>query len=456
MFGAMTLQEGLELTHHALRRAGVPEGHLVVVAASGGCDSTVLLHLVRALHHPVVVAHVDHGMRGEESDGDRLWLQALCERESLELEVMHLDASKAKTGPLGFQGEARNMRMAWLERIRHSHQAAAILLGHHGDDQAETWLLHAMRSLEPLSIRGMALKEGHVVRPLLGMRKANILDLAKSQGWSWREDSSNSTLAYTRNRIRHEVLPLLDAIRPGTSDHFVALAERSQAEYSALTTLLAEAREQAELVPGQWSVEGLQRNPVAAIAFRHSLKAKGWSDAQAEQALQLLRAQVGAKVEHLGVVVLRERNCIQELNPAHTDSKGQPQHHATIDSVKPGSLPQGDLELHWQPASFPDNLSLRTLNQCWIPHSWLPVRCRNWVPGDRLQPLGMEGRSKVSDILTQAQIPNSQRSEIKVLERMSDGRLLWVAGHKLSEQARLNLDQFAAEPGLEFTLQTNE
>lgn len=439
---------------HALDKAGLRTADSVVVAASGGLDSTALLHLVHATGRPMVVAHVDHGMRGEESVADRNFVAEWATQHGHPFEVLELDGKEVKAGPQGFQGEARKRRQAWLEHVRQSHGSAAILTGHHADDQAETWLLHAMRSPDPLSVQGMLLRDNHVIRPLLEVRRAELHRVAEAQGWTWREDSSNASPAYLRNRIRHEVLPLLDDVRPGTTRHLQALAEQTADLRIALAPLIEAARNEVEKVPGQWRLDALQRNPLARVALRRALAEEGWSHAQASQVLGLAQGQVGTKVLGPNGTIVRERDHLVHMNeegdlsslPSGILVDAQADTKSGIEGTALGRL-------SWSPQPAPVDVSTLSLQTCWIPSSWCPVLLRPWQDGDRIQPLGMEGHSLVSDVLTQSKVPNHLRQGAWVLERRSDDCVLWVAGHKLSEQARLHLDQLADAPGLLFTFE---
>ena len=448
------VKELLNHLEHALGKAGLRPADSVVVAASGGLDSTVLLQLVHATGRPMVVAHVDHGMRGDESAGDRAFVAEWARQHGHPFEVLELDGKEVKAGPQGFQGEARKRRLAWLEHVRLAHGSAAVLTGHHADDQAETWLLHAMRSPDPLAVQGMLLRENHTVRPLLEVRRAALQQVAEEQGWAWREDSSNTSSAYLRNRIRHEVLPLLDDLRPGTTRHLQALAERTADLRIALNPLIEAAWNDVEKVPGQWDLDALQRNPLAREALRRALGEQGWSHAQASQVLGLAEGKVGAKVHGPQGTVVRERDHLAHVNLENLPPSSRS--HILVDAqgeTKSGASGTALGTLSWAPQPAPVDVSNLSLDACWIPSSWCPVLLRPWNDGDRIQPLGMEGHSLVSDVLTQSKVPNHLRQVAWVLERTSDASVLWVPGHKLSEQARLHLDQLADAPGLLFTFE---
>jgi tRNA(Ile)-lysidine synthase len=448
----------------SLAEAGVSEQERLVVAASGGVDSTVLLHLLHELGRNVVVGHVNHHARGEASDLDQQAVEAWCEERNWTCEVLHLDPEALAQGEQGFQGEARKQRMAWLETLRSSHGASAILTGHHADDQAETWLLQAMRSRTPWTLTGMALRTGHWVRPLLPFPKKELIELAQTLGWIWREDESNTSKKYARNRMRHEVLPLLEDIRPGTAAHLQHLGERMQELTLMMAPLLDEAAQRAQPKAGQWSLKVLQTDAWAREALRGFLRTSGWGQPLADQVLDLSTGahQVGAVVAHRGFRMVLERDhlCWQVFSPEKKDTatglelawRGEGIEIAEL-GTRPGQGPPRAPLLNWTVGARPQDPGKTPLNACWIPRSWFPLQWRTWRAGDRIQPLGMQGQSKVSDVLTQAKVPHHLRTGVHVLERTSDQCILWVGGLKLSEHARLDAYEATAEPGAWFHLE---
>lgn len=448
----------------SLAEAGVGEQERLVVAASGGVDSTVLLHMLHALGRNVIVGHVNHHARGAASDLDQQAVEAWCEERNWTCEVLHLDPEALAQGEQGFQGEARKQRMAWLEALRKSHGASAILTGHHADDQAETWLLQAMRSRTPWTLTGMSLRTGHWVRPLLSFQKRELVALAQTSCWPWREDESNTAGKYARNRIRHEVLPLLEDIRPGTAAHLVQLSARMQELSLMMAPLLDEAAQRAQPKANQWSLEVLRTDAWAREALRAFLRTSGWGQALADQALDLATDahQVGALVSHLGgrMVLERDHLCWQVLSPQKEDTapalalawRGEGIEVEGL-GTGPRSGPSQALSLAWSVGARPQDPGQTPLDACWIPRSWFPLQWRTWRAGDRIQPLGMQGQSKISDVLTQAKVPHHLRTEVRVLERTSDQCILWVGGLKLSEHARLDASEATAEPGAWFHLE---
>ena len=438
----------LKEVKRALQACAVPKGAKLVVGASGGCDSTVLLHLLHELGHPLVVAHVNHGARGAQSDEDVRFVRNWAEQRNAAFECLTLDAEAIVSGTQGFQGEARKQRLRWLTSLCEAHQAYALALGHHADDQAETWFLHAIRSADPWSVMGMAAQEGQIIRPMLHLNRSDIQALAEANGWDWREDASNASTKYLRNRIRHELLPLLEDIQPGSIAHIQRLADRARDLHGLLAPMLEEARASAEHPAGSWSLKAMTQNPLALEALKRALKDQGWSDASAQRMHSLIDAEVGQEVQHGSKRVIRDRNA---LTVAPVTARSQAEAHIDLDQAGQGHLTTSAGTCTWKASRCPKTTSELHTQRAWIPAHCLPATLRIWSHGDNIQPLGMEGHTKVSDVLTQAKAPSVSRDHALVLERLSDGCLLWVVGHKLAEQARINVTTFAEVPGVDIT-----
>ena len=195
------------------RRALIERGQHVLVAVSGGPDSVALLALLHRLaaswRLTLTVAHFNYGLRGTESDGDEVFVVSLCRKLGVPLHVRKLSVGRRGRGN-SFQAEARRLRYEALETIARECGADRITVGHTADDQAETVLLWMLRGAGLAGLSGMPpSREGGIVRPLYDVSRAEVLAYLRVEGVQYREDSSNAKPRYLRNRIRHEVLPVL-------------------------------------------------------------------------------------------------------------------------------------------------------------------------------------------------------------------------------------------------------
>ncbi len=237
-------------------------GRGVVVAVSGGLDSTCLLRILARLRDgglgPLEAAHVEHGAR-PGSGRDAAFCRELAAALGVPFHMKRLRPPERAGG--GFQAWARAQRRAFLDALCRRRGLAAVALGHHADDQVETVIFRLLRGAGPRGLSGMAEFSPPFVRPLLGVPRAALEALAREEGWTWCDDPSNRELRYARNRIRHQVLPLLRQVHPG-ADRAVLRAARLVAEDDEVLSRWAGARVEAMAVR---EPDGL-RLPVTALA----------------------------------------------------------------------------------------------------------------------------------------------------------------------------------------------
>ncbi|MBK6777710.1 MAG: tRNA lysidine(34) synthetase TilS [Flavobacteriales bacterium] len=204
-----------EVQRFVARESLLAPSEPVLVGVSGGVDSMVLLHVLRALEHTCTVVHVDHGLRGAESDADSAFVEAHCRERGIECVIERVDVrGKAGEGQ-SIQMAARELRYAVFERVLTGKSARKMALAHHADDSVETLLMNLMRGTGVAGWRGIPPIAGRFVRPLLSVGRAAILEYASKYKVPFREDSSNTDPHYLRNRVRNELLPLMEQLRPG-------------------------------------------------------------------------------------------------------------------------------------------------------------------------------------------------------------------------------------------------
>jgi tRNA(Ile)-lysidine synthase len=225
-------------TREAFLRNRIPLDAPTVLGVSGGMDSMSLLHALWELRVPVEARHVNYGLRGADSEADEAAVRATCDRLGIALHVHRADPPPSPA-PDGVQAWARRIRTTFLS----TSTSTSYITAHHGDDQTETVLLHLLRAADPLALAGMRelSADGCHFRPWLQETRAEIQRYASARGVEWREDASNQSQVYLRNRIRHEVVPLLEALRPGASAHVAQLAQRFAPLADAAERAVAEA-----------------------------------------------------------------------------------------------------------------------------------------------------------------------------------------------------------------------
>lgn len=255
---------------------GIGKEDAVVAGVSGGLDSMVLAEALLQSDRPFHVAHVNYGLRGADSEADEALVAAWCEERHVPFHVHRADMTSLQDG---LQATARRIRYAFFETVRsqvaaEGNGSAWIALAHHGDDQAETVLLHLMRSADPLALSAMPAVDGdrHVLRPFLNSSRAQLAETAAAWGVPFREDASNAKPDYLRNRIRHEVLPLLNELRAGTTGHVAQWADRFGPLRHVLDQELAQARDRTwtkSTTGGTLDLDAWRREPLRnEIIFR--------------------------------------------------------------------------------------------------------------------------------------------------------------------------------------------
>ena len=419
-----------EAVAHAWRQLGI-DGR-TAVAASGGVDSTVLLRTLHALGLPLVALHVDHGLR-DDADADAAFVERLAAELGVPFERLRVELVAGNR-----QGAARRARYDALARAARRHGCAAVATGHTATDQAETVLMHLVRGAGLRGLAGMPerrpLTSGvELVRPLLSVSRHEVEAEATARGWGWREDASNATGAYQRNRLRHDVLPLLE--REGGPETAPRIAAAARAARAALPDL------------GRYAVAGERALRLDALLALHDRSAL-WAEALAEWAPDARRTrdlvrqldglttgQVGRHVPVGDLVAWRDRDAVRFVAPADPVDT-----HVTLNQTV--RTPLGSLELvdlgdptiHVQTPATSDWRS-EPLDRVLFDGSVLErsLRLRTWRAGDRIAPRGLDGSKRVSDVLTERRVPPSARDRQLVL--CAGDRVAWVVGHRLAAWA---------------------
>jgi tRNA(Ile)-lysidine synthase len=430
----------------------------ILVAVSGGADSIALLHLLhdaaRIHHGRLTVAHLHHGIRTTEAEADAGFVKATARRLNIPFVMGRVAVpALAKRRGISLEMAAREARYAFLLRVARTVKADAIALAHTADDQVETVLLKLVRGAGRAGLSGMEarvhLKGIPVVRPMLGMSRADIESLLRERNIAWREDESNRDLSFLRNRVRHELLPLLERhYNPKIRETLLRTRDLLAAEDEWMDRLAQELlgglHEKGE---GSLDCRGLQDHPLAArrrviLAWlrQHGVPEPGLNFEKVSRVDSMGNRMRGSATLELagGWRVHRRYDRLYVLNPGACPQARR----GDTKPVKlkiPGITRVPGLGLRVtasivgsvvrdrgaRPGQWPSRC---TLSLAVLGRRSLWIRCRR--AGDRMHPYGMQGSKKIQDILVDAKVPLMQRSRIPLVE--CEGEVVWLPGYRLS------------------------
>ncbi len=434
----------------------------MVAGFSGGADSLALVLLLEEISGSgqlpleLSLAHLEHGLRGAESRQDERFCRRFAREHGLPICVEEVDAAAVAEAEGGnLEAVARRLRYDFLRRAAEQAGACAVATGHQADDVAETVLLRLLRgaavtglgAMRPVRPLGASVR---LVRPLLSARRHELRSYLESKGETWRRDSSNRDVRYTRNRIRHELIPALEADYPTFSVESLAALNESALEVTELLSELSDRlwRDACRRDAGGEVV--LEAGPLAEApaALRKVAGARAVGRLEAEAPLRaehyaelaaLPRRPVGEELTLPGgVLARREHGAVYFAR--RKPAERLPQRRLDI----PGQVEVPEAGLRIECAELPGELDpeqARAMSSRWQVHvarrpvgDHLLVRGRR--PGDRFHPLGGPGRRKLKEFLIDARVPRHERDRIPLV--LADGRrIVWVVGHRMGEPFRI-------------------
>ncbi|MDK9718045.1 MAG: tRNA lysidine(34) synthetase TilS [Trichlorobacter sp.] len=430
-------------------------GDRLIVGVSGGADSVALLDLLSTLPDfplHLIVAHLNHCLRGDESDVDELFVQQLAARYQLPCELRRVTVRQlAHRQRTSLEEAGRTARYAFFDELRTRYHAAAIAVAHHIDDQAETLLLRLLRGAGTTGLAAMApINQTGIIRPLLGINRQELRKHLTDRQLTFREDSSNSDQAYLRNRIRHELLPLLQEYNPAIAQRLSATASLLGEDEMLLTHCTETAFRQLSRSGTGWSALSLtelrqQPRPLRLRLYRRAIQDILGNLQRFElrhyQLLDnlLLESSTGASL-NLPCRLIAILTADQLLVAPQELLQPAPPCRCTIGTLGRYELGNGltlTIEQAQPPLSW-QGLS-GTTSYIDVTQAPFPWQVRPVAPGDRLELLGSKGSRAIQDLLTDLKIPRYLRPCLPLI--CQGNRPLWLAGIRRSRHALVNPDQ---------------
>lgn len=445
---------------HFINQNGIQTGSVIVIGVSGGPDSMALAHAFYTIKdeydYTLVIAHVDHMFRGQESLDDLEYVKKWCTLKNIQFEGGRLNVNKfiEETG-LSSQQAARECRYQFFEEMMLKYNANYLALGHHGEDQIETILMRLVRGTSSLGYAGIREKRqfgtGEIIRPFLELRKNDLIEYCSRYEIIPRKDPSNEKDVYTRNRFRHHVLPFIFEENPSAHKRFQLFSrQRLEDEVylmelteGALNTVIKNKQKQAVTIDIQQFLKmpiSLQRRGIQLILeYVYLHIPKSLTQGHVNSILALLLNDKPAWEQHLpeGLIVTRSYNeC--SFTFIHTNVK-----YYTLYINEPGIF------------EIPNGFSVKVefINNCREPKNdtfvcssrnvSFPLIIRNRKNGDRMSIKGMNGSKKIKDIFIDEKMKQSLRDEWPIITD-NQNNILWIPFVKKSAFER----SFSADESL--------
>jgi tRNA(Ile)-lysidine synthase len=397
----------------------------LLLAVSGGIDSMVLVHILQQLQYNVAIAHCNFNLRGEESDGDEQFIRDYAREHSVEIFVTRFDTQAfAEDAKLSIQIAARQLRYSWFSELLQENKLDYLLTAHHLDDSAETFLINFTRGTGLEGLTGIPQVNDTVVRPLLPFTRAEVEAYAQENSIQWREDSSNASNKYLRNKIRHDVMPLLKELNPSFAASFTqTLINLQQAQSLVQDAAILVYQQVVKDVGNQKHIDLLQlkRLPNYSAYLYQWLAPLGftaWNDIY-----NLPNAQSGKFVSSGKYRLLKDREVLILEAVSKTDD-------GTVYEIGEGQQSiQYPLSITVSHASSLTGNA--TKNVIFVNNQLIkyPLTVRRWQDGDYFYPLGMNGqKKKVSKYFKDEKMSLSDKENTWLL--CSEDQVVWVIGKR--------------------------
>lgn len=442
----------------------VNQGERVLLGLSGGADSVCLFHMLRQLQKPLqfslLAVHVNHNLRGEEAGRDAAFAEELCRQYEIPFQLYSYPVEEiARKEHLSTEEAGRKVRQEAFALCAKEQRADKIALAHHQDDVAETMLHHLARGTSLTGLAALRPVRDNVIRPLLCVGREEIRREMKKEQYAWCEDSTNSEDLYTRNGIRHHVLPyLVREVNPHAAAHMAQASldlleaeEYLEQQTERLMMEYVKIQEKTVILQEGISCELplLQRYVVRKSLEMLAGKRKNLTREHFESVTGLLRKQVGKQVNlPYGILAVREYETIRlekKEIPEHPEKEQKKKQVPSVSFEREipieGSCTVGgyQVETRKKTGNFPERIEEKKYTKCFDCDKikdGLMLRTRR--SGDYLRVTASGGKKKLKDYMIDAKIPKEERDSILLL---ADGpEIWWVVGYRVGESARVRKD----------------
>jgi tRNA(Ile)-lysidine synthase len=399
----------------------------LIVGLSGGADSVALLHVLVKLGYTCIPAHCNFKLRADESERDEQFSVAFAGSLGLKTETISFDTTGyAGEHKLSVEMAARELRYRWFEELRQHYRAGHIAVGHHADDNIETALFNLIRGTGLKGLTGIPVSNGSVIRPLLGVDRNNIQEYLQHEGLTSIVDSSNESQVYTRNKIRNQLIPLIQSINPSFRNSFKDTLHYLNSGYGFLQKKIDEIRQEVISTNKEQNIFSIEKFSDAGgddFLLYELLKDYNFNSTQVKKILASLNGISGKLFYSPTHSLLKDRNklIIQPLKA--TETNPGPEIICTTFTPTTNFMLSSDPHIAQLDAG----------------KIQFPLRIRPWQAGDYFYPLGLNRKKKISDLLIDLKMDRNKKQVVYVVTTLIDGveNIVWVAGIRIDHRFRV-------------------
>ena len=399
----------------------------ILLTVSGGKDSMAMLHLFRSANLFFEVAHCNFKLRGEEANKDEAFIRQYCANNNIEFHSVAFNTTEyAQENGISIQMAARDLRYTWFEKIRKENNCKFIATAHHKNDIAETMLINLSKGTGIAGLHGIRNKRGSIIRPLLCFDSVEIETYVKDNEIQFRQDQSNSDTKYTRNSIRHNVIPELEKINPS----FIETVVTASVQFSELEEIVFQKIEEEQKRLFVKDGEGFkidikllkELSPLKTYLY-YFLKPFNFNGADILDIINGFEGQSGQVFYSSSHQIVKDRTHLLLNKSVKIQTEVM-----EIKSIT-------DFPFKYELVEITSSFKIKKSSDfAYLDADKItfPLRLRTWAKGDFFRPLGMKGNKKVSDFLIDQKVSVVAKQTVKVL--VQDEEIVWLVGHRISDK----------------------
>jgi len=432
----------IKSVYNILENAGIRRKDKIICAVSGGIDSVCMLHLLKSYGLDCIIAHCNFQLRGEESNGDEEFVRQLAKELDSSIAVKTFETQKfASDNGISIQMAARDLRFDFFVDLLTEYKCQYIALGHNSDDQIETVLTNFIRGTGLRGLTGMAEYKECFIRPLLNVSRDNIVDFAKEKGISFREDSTNKTIKYSRNKLRHVVIPALSEIKPSAKENMLKTIDILKDNEEIFNDYITQAYKNCVSVEKDLiriSTKALEKYKSVKTVLFEILLRLDLPVNLASDSVNLIDSQTGKYCESDNYLVLKDRD---ELKISLKQISNEIKETKLSEEDLNKKLVIQNIEYHFEIIELEKNYQIsKDSNIAFLDYNKLdfPLIIRSKKEGDKFKPLGMNNFKKLSDFFVDMKLSMTEKERIHVFQTADN--ICWIAGFRIDDRYKLSSD----------------